>query len=349
MFILKKMFFLQNGILKPKYLSNEFIDDSLSDVYTQKLLQNVNLPPSMTVQIVDICNVCDKCYFIHLYDGKGILVSLIDFKILANLEKNLHNESIHVQIIQSFKLQIGSIIKINGFDVQELADLIIHYDLQSYYELDNMEESDRKKKIFYFKDFQILGFQPKTIYKDSECDEKSSSIDKVSKRLKTDDDSDDDDIEIIDYIPNRVKVDDDTKYFIPLDRLGMVNKRFVEVMGIILEIDEFSKQQETQTTDIQLRRFKLIDMTRTIVSVALWGKEAENFNYPVGTIIMLNNCKLTNFRGVSLSVHRSTFLTEVHKNTTHRLGRKLFKWWIEFKTELNDEKNKKRKILSEKA
>ena len=345
------MFFLEKGILKTNYSHDELIDDIQSDEYTRNLLENGPKCENMIVQIVDLSNICDKFLAIHLFDGQGIIISLIDYNLAEKMEQDSKKASKNIEIKETYKLHIGSIIKMKIFEIKELADLIVFFNLELYYELDKMDEIDRKKKIFFLKDFQILGFQLKTAYKDSDNLNTACAQENFTKKeystsiIKSENAFDEDEIQIIDYIPNRMKVNEETKVFTPLDRLGMVKKRCVEVMGVILEIEQCAKEQETQTININVRRFKLIDMTRTIISVALWGKEADEFNFKIGTIVMLNNCTLTNFRGVSLSVHKSTFLTEVHKQTTHRLGRKLFKWWNEYSLELEKNNKKKRKAL----
>ena len=330
------MFFLENGILKSKYNKKELIDDNLSDEYTEKLLSS-SLADTMVVQIVDITNVCDKIYAIHLFDGSGILLSVIDYKTQSDYENKIRNYVKLVNLENTYKIKIGSIIQIQKFEIRDLSDIIKSFNLETYYELSEMDDSVKRKKIFHFEKYIILGFQSETIYNCLDDDMVSNSLPECSikeeeKKSITKEASD---CEIIDYITPHEKNNDEMKSFTPLDRLGLVKKRNVEVMGIIIQIENVISNATQSCDKINLRRFQLIDMTKTRVSVACWGKDADEFKYKIGTVVMLNNCTLTNFRGVSLSIHKSTYITEIHKETTHRLGRKLLKWWDAYQKELN--------------
>jgi len=88
----------------------------------------------------------------------------------------------------------------------------------------------------------------------------------------------------------------------------------INVIGIVKEIKErgfLDKMSLNRDKPLSLTKFVLIDDTKTLVNVALWGKETEDFNYPAGTIIYLKNIKITNYDGLSLSVLRCTIMRKI--------------------------------------
>ena len=62
--------------------------------------------------------------------------------------------------------------------------------------------------------------------------------------------------------------------------------------------------------------------------MAIWGDEAEQFELPVGSILVLNNVQLTNYGGISLSVLRASKMIEMQvTNTSSSILKELSVWY----------------------
>ncbi len=83
----------------------------------------------------------------------------------------------------------------------------------------------------------------------------------------------------------------------------------ISVLGLISQVD--TVRTLPNKDDLSLRNFRIIDTTSQSVSVAVWGKEAEEFSFEIDDIVDISKCKLTNFGGRSLSVLWSTTLRKV--------------------------------------
>ena len=84
----------------------------------------------------------------------------------------------------------------------------------------------------------------------------------------------------------------------------------INVLGLITHVDTEVRKLPNKD-DLSIHNFKIIDTTSESVSVAVWGKEAEEFFFEVGDIIDIAKCKLTNYGGKSLSVLWSTTLRRI--------------------------------------
>lgn len=100
---------------------------------------------------------------------------------------------------------------------------------------------------------------------------------------------------------------------------------FVDVIGIVCEIGALGKMNET--SKLSLRNIKLIDEANIPISVAFWGKQAEDFSFLIGTCLLINKIKVTTFGGVSLSVMRTTSLIEIKHTYQIASANRIFAWW----------------------
>ena len=53
------------------------------------------------------------------------------------------------------------------------------------------------------------------------------------------------------------------------------------------------------------------------VKVAVWGKQAEEFKFQLGNILIISKIKISQFNGVSLSVQWETALMKVEDDWKH--------------------------------
>lgn len=112
----------------------------------------------------------------------------------------------------------------------------------------------------------------------------------------------------------------------------------VDVIGIITSVGDVKKLKKKEK--LSIRNIKLIDDTEFEVSVAFWGKQAENFDIKVGSCLQINKANVSDFNGVSLNVMRYTEIFEQKEKYEIKIVSHLFEWYREYtRTE-----NKKRKF-----
>ena len=98
----------------------------------------------------------------------------------------------------------------------------------------------------------------------------------------------------------------------------------VDVIGIITEIGELKKIKKN---DLSIRNFKMVDKTKTIITFALWGKQAESFDSKIGSVLLINKAKITNYGGLSLSVIRISEIIKINPNSNNKIANDLYEWW----------------------
>lgn len=82
-----------------------------------------------------------------------------------------------------------------------------------------------------------------------------------------------------------------------------------------------------KSNGLSLLNFTLVDQTKMPVNVALWGKQAESFEYSIGTILVMNSVRISNYGGLTLSVYRDSGFMEMSANYELENVEKLRTWW----------------------
>ena len=102
-------------------------------------------------------------------------------------------------------------------------------------------------------------------------------------------------------------------FFTSLDRLNRIKiNSIINAVGVVISIEAEVKSIQTwYDTKCTIKNFKVSDLSKQEVNVALWGSEGDCFNYKLGSIICFEGVKLTSFSGFSLSVLRSTVRKDV--------------------------------------
>ena len=143
----------------------------------------------------------------------------------------------------------------------------------------------------------------------------------------------------LNFKSKRIKSDDQQESFyqnkknsnlIPIEKLFFQEEgSSLNIIAIISNVSQTCKNIKPRSSnfEIALRNFKIIDESKKEIPVALWGKQATDFKLKVGTVIMLTNCKLTNFNGVSLSIQRETGLLEILPEFEIEYAEKLRNWY----------------------
>ena len=98
---------------------------------------------------------------------------------------------------------------------------------------------------------------------------------------------------------------------------------YVNVIGIIHHIHELKYTTSTYGSRLELLNLDLVDDTKCQVRVAVWGRDAKQFNHKSGECIMLKHVKICTYGGgLSLSVVRESCVynlttTTTSSNSTH--------------------------------
>ena len=113
------------------------------------------------------------------------------------------------------------------------------------------------------------------------------------------------------------------------DLIALKFESFVNVIGLIENVGELSSLERPEKSSIALRKFKLIDQSKTVVSVTLWGKQATEFCLATGEVLLLRRVKMTNYGGLSLSIMRATEVNVLPEKYRDSEVIELRKWWKE--------------------
>jgi hypothetical protein len=119
------------------------------------------------------------------------------------------------------------------------------------------------------------------------------------------------------------------KHSLPLSEISLrKDGDIVSTLAVISQIEDFKEITPKNKSPINLRNFYITDQTLPSVKVAVWGKQAEEFNYKIGDILILNKIKISHFNGLSLSVQWETAIMKVEDHWDHmEEANELREWW----------------------
>lgn len=121
------------------------------------------------------------------------------------------------------------------------------------------------------------------------------------------------------------------KSFETLDQVFFKSKGFfTSCIAVICKVGELkSIQKSKMQKPLSLRNIIITDKTFQQITVAVWGKQAEEFEMAVGSVIMLKDCLVTNYEGLSLSVLMKTVMLEMFASNNISYVSELLDWWDE--------------------
>lgn len=97
--------------------------------------------------------------------------------------------------------------------------------------------------------------------------------------------------------------------FIPIGDLEMKEKdSVVDVIGVCKKVEEVTRLTTKTNREVSKRTLDLMDMSGKLVTVTLWGEEAEKFDGSGQPIVAIKGAKLSDFGGRSLSASFSSTL-----------------------------------------
>ena len=124
-------------------------------------------------------------------------------------------------------------------------------------------------------------------------------------------------------------VDEKYKHISPLiDLNSKQDKDVVSVIGIIDQVEDCKVITPKGKEQISLRNFYIIDQSKQSFKVAVWGKQAEEFKFEYGNILLIIKAKISNFNGITLSIQWETNMVRVEDDWDHiSIANNLREWW----------------------
>ena len=160
------------------------------------------------------------------------------------------------------------------------------------------------------------------------------------KRIEIDDPEEDDDIQSLNHMPPiKIKKQSSSsekyvvtklhKSFTTLDQVYFLPKdSLTSVLAVVKEVGKLKTLKSARVRrPLSLLNITVTDKSNCEMNVAIWGKQAEDFEMPIGSVIMLKECQVTNYNGVSLSVIMKTFMLEMQRSNDIQYVSELFDWW----------------------
>jgi hypothetical protein len=104
---------------------------------------------------------------------------------------------------------------------------------------------------------------------------------------------------------------------------------FASTIAVINLVEDLKEITPKNKNPIKIRNFFITDQTMSSVKVAVWGKQAEEFSFSIGNIIILNKLKISFYNGLTLSVQWETAMMKIEENWDHIEEANLLReWWI---------------------
>uniref|UniRef100_A0A3B5LPZ7 Replication protein A subunit n=1 Tax=Xiphophorus couchianus TaxID=32473 RepID=A0A3B5LPZ7_9TELE len=90
--------------------------------------------------------------------------------------------------------------------------------------------------------------------------------------------------------------------FVPIGELENRDKdSIVDLIGVCNSAEDVSRITTKTSREVSKRAISLIDTTGKVVTVTLWGEEAEKFDDSGQPVVAIKGARLSDFRGISLS------------------------------------------------
>ena len=93
----------------------------------------------------------------------------------------------------------------------------------------------------------------------------------------------------------------------------------VDVMGICLSASELDTVNSSKTGRLLKKRDLILMDKSAMIQLTIWGKEAEDFVFEAGQVIVVRKAKVSEFKGRSLSVGPFPILQDPHLETAYSL------------------------------
>ncbi|KAH9004999.1 replication factor-a protein [Lactarius hatsudake] len=92
-------------------------------------------------------------------------------------------------------------------------------------------------------------------------------------------------------------------HFVKVAALQELQKEAIsDVIGVVREVGDLSEITTKNNKTAQKRDLKIVDDSKYEVRLTLWGKQAEQYSTPVGTVIAFKGVRVGDYQGRSLSL-----------------------------------------------
>jgi hypothetical protein len=99
----------------------------------------------------------------------------------------------------------------------------------------------------------------------------------------------------------------------------------VTTICVIESIEKIKEITPKNKSPINIRNFFVADQTLNSVKVAVWGKQAEEFNFKEGDILLLSRVKISHFNGLTLSIQKDTIIRKIDDHSVEEAN-ELVSW-----------------------
>lgn len=99
--------------------------------------------------------------------------------------------------------------------------------------------------------------------------------------------------------------------FIPLDQISdAAPNSIADVLGVLSHVEDVSQITTKKGDPFSKRDITLVDDTGYSIRCTVWGRQAEQFNVPLGNVIAVKGAKVNDYGGRSLSLFSSSTLVD---------------------------------------
>jgi hypothetical protein len=127
-----------------------------------------------------------------------------------------------------------------------------------------------------------------------------------------------------------LKKDDKYKHLSSINELRLKKEgETVNVIAVIVKIDDLQEVTPKFKSPINLRNIHITDQSNERIKVALWGKQASEFNLKTGELCIFSKIKVKNYQGLFLQVEWESMFSKVEEQWDDELSSALRKWWKE--------------------
>jgi hypothetical protein len=255
--------------------------------------------------------------------------------LIANITINLHNQMWNFngkltkkspikEFVNKFNGQNGQFMRLQFGDTSGLIEMVAFNEEcdriknlveDKFYTISNADVKQSKGQTHAWEDTKDTKLElvatKQTIYEDYEQTEKYYKIFEMQEATE---------------VPPSKKA----KHMLTLNDLNIKKDGdFITTIAIVNLIEDYKQIIPKSKNPINLRNFYLSDKTTENIKVAVWGKQAEEFSFKVGDILLLSKIKLTRFNGtIALSVQWETGIMKIEDDWNHiEEANELRDWW----------------------
>jgi hypothetical protein len=118
--------------------------------------------------------------------------------------------------------------------------------------------------------------------------------------------------------------------FTPLNTLPLVEpKTTVNVYGIVIKVDHMNKYiRSGDMSECELKHVYIKDNSNVQVRCAFWGKQAAEFKFQPGTILLLRDVEVTRYDGITLNILRASGIIQITSDHNFSFYNDLLKMYL---------------------